>query len=281
VQIEFYLATADPLGRATSGIVRKQTARNGWMADDKMKRSSTGGDDAWDSKSYLNIWIVNLIGGSGYSSVPGSAAETDGIVINFGAFGTINTAAPFNMGRTAVHEVGHWLGLKHIWGDASCGDDGVEDTPTQSFFTTGCPSGFRSSCNNGTAGDMYMNYMDYTNDNCMNLFTEGQRNRMRSLFAAGGPRASLLQSKGLNEPWLNESPALPVALLYPNPAREEITIQVGSASLGKRIHLYNSQGQLLKVETVVSMLQIINITNLKAGVYFLKGEGYLQRFIKL
>src|ERR1043165_4981181 len=100
------------------------------------------------------------------------------------------------MGRTAVHEVGHWLGLKHIWGDAACGDDLVEDTPPQGWYTQGCPTGFHSSCNNGVMGDMYMNYMDYTSDACMNLFTAGQKQRMRALFATGGARASLLQSKG-------------------------------------------------------------------------------------
>jgi hypothetical protein len=281
MQIEFFLATADPLGRATTGIIRKQVSRNGWMADDKMKHVSEGGVNGWDPKSYLNIWIVNLVGGSGYSSVPGSAPENDGVVINFNAFGTINTTAPFNMSRTAVHEVGHWLGLKHIWGDSSCGDDGVDDTPQQSFFTQGCPTGVRSSCNN--TGDMYMNFMDYTNDACMNLFTEGQRSRMRLQFAAGGRRASLLQSKGLNAPWLQEAP-LPVsatAALYPNPAQDYVIIQVSNALVGTKLSLFNSQGILQKAETILSTHQTIAITDLKPGVYFLKGEGYAERFIKL
>ena len=280
VQVEFSLATADPFGRATGGITRKQVSRSGWMADDKMKHGADGGVNGWDPKSYLNIWIVNLIGGSGYSSVPGSGMENDGVVIHFASFGTINTAAPFNMGRTAVHEVGHWLGLKHIWGDAQCGDDGVNDTPQQGFFTQGCPTGTRSSCNN--TGDMYMNFMDYTNDACMNLFTEGQRSRMRMQFAAGGWRASLLQSRGLNAPWLQEAP-LPVSstVLFPNPAQDKITIQIGSDFVGKKLSLYNSQGLLQKVETILSVQQTITIADLKPGVYFLKGEGFVQRFIKL
>jgi hypothetical protein len=281
VQIEFALATADPFGRATTGIERKKTSRNGWLSDDKMKHTTDGGMAGWDCKSYLNIWIVNLVGASGYASVPGSAPENDGVVINYSAFGTINTAAPFNLGRTAVHEVGHWLGLKHIWGDAPCGDDGVDDTPTQGFFTQGCPSGFRSSCNNGELGDMYMNFMDYTNDACMNLFTDGQRSRMRLLFAAGGPRASLLQSKGLNTPWLQEMPLASSSALYPNPASETITIQVSSEMLGKRIGIFNSQGQLQKAETILSLQQTIPLSGYKAGVYFLKGEGYSQKFVKL
>ena len=97
-----------------------------------------------------------------------------------------------------MHEVGHWLGLKHIWGDTYCGDDLIEDTPLQGNFTPGCPTGFRTSCSNGTTGDMYMNYMDFTNDACLNLFTEGQKEKMLSLFTAGGPRNSILSSKGLS-----------------------------------------------------------------------------------
>lgn len=283
VQIEFYLATADVWGRATTGIVRKWSTRSLWMADDKMKASATGGDDPWDCKSYLNIWIVDLVGGSGYASVPGTAPATDGVVINYRAFGSINTAAPFQLGRTAVHEVGHWLGLKHIWGDTPCGDDGIADTPQQGFFTKGCPSGFRSSCNNGETGDMYMNYMDYTDDACMNLFTIGQRTRMRSLFAAGGPRATLLLSKALNEAWVQESPAVNTAMaaLYPNPASTRITVAFTSAMLGKNVHVYNAQGQLQKTETVVSLQQVMDVSKLPSGVYFVKGEGYLQKFSKL
>ena len=284
VQIEFALATADPSGKATSGIERKASSRMGWLSDDKAKHASEGGLNAWDSKSYLNIWIVNLIGASGYSSVPGCAAENDGVIINYAAFGTINTSGPFDMGRTAVHEVGHWLGLKHIWGDASCGDDGIDDTPVQGFFTKGCPSGFRSTCSNGEQGDMYMNFMDYTNDACMNLFTLGQKERMRSLFVQGGPRASILQSKGLREPWLAESP-LPVvsgsASLYPNPATDKINLQVETTMIGISLSILNSNGQLVKRETVLSQQQTINISDLQAGVYFLKGEAFSQKLVKL
>lgn len=282
VKIEFYLARTDPRGRATTGINRKYTSRMGWAPDDKIKSSAQGGIDAWDSKSYLNIWIGNLIGASGYATVPGSAAATDGIVISVTAFGTVNTAAPFNLGRTAVHEVGHWLGLKHIWGDTQCGDDAVEDTPQQGYFTKGCPTTFRSSCDNGEWGDMYMNYMDYTNDACMNLFTAGQRWRMRAAFAEGGPRASLLQSKGLREPYLQES-SLPVAegVIYPNPAADKITLVVNSAMVGKKVSLYSSNGHLQQVETIQSVQQTINIASLKPGLYFLLGEGFRQKFVKL
>ena len=204
------------------------------------------------------------------------------MVIQYNAFGTIHTAAPFNLGRTAVHEVGHWLGLKHIWGDQTCGDDGVNDTPQQGFFTKGCPSDQRSSCNNGPAGDMFMNYMDYTNDDCMNLFTLGQRQRMRAAFAKGGPRASFLQSRGLQEPWTTEA-LLPLteAALYPNPAQDRLTLQTENEQVGKTVNFLNSHGQIIRVERITSPQQTFSVQQLKPGVYFLKGEGFLHKFIKL
>ncbi|MBB1282884.1 T9SS type A sorting domain-containing protein [Flavisolibacter sp. BT320] len=282
VMIEFYLAKSDPRGRATTGINRKYTSRGGWAPDDKIKLSAQGGLDGWNSKQYLNIWIGNIIGSSGYATVPGSAAATDGIVINAAAFGTFNTVAPFHRGRTAVHEVGHWLGLKHIWGDTQCGDDAVDDTPRQGYFTKGCPTGFRTSCENGEQGDMYMNYMDYTNDDCMNLFTLGQRQRMRAAFAEGGPRASLLDSRGLQEPYLQESPVtLPETSLYPNPASDKVTVVVTEALVGKTINIYNHNGQLQQAVVVRSTQHTINIAALKPGLYFLRGENFLQKFIKL
>lgn len=281
-EIEFVLASADPSGRATNGIVRKQTNVKEWSMDDKIKLQSQGGDNAWDSRYYLNIWVGNMRT-LGYSSAPGSAAEKDGVVISYTAFGTINTSAPYNMGRTAVHEVGHWLGLKHIWGDTYCGDDAVEDTPKQGNFTAGCPSGFRTSCSNGTIGDMYMNYMDYTSDACINLFTNGQKSRMRYLFLPGGPRASLLQSKGLGDPWnstgetvAEETPAVESKLkVYPNPAQSDITLDLGTdhSWTGKELLIINTSGITVQKITITRSMQKINIAQLKPGIYFIQGSN--------
>jgi hypothetical protein len=186
------------------------------------------------------------------------------------------------MGRTAVHEAGHWLGLKHIWGDTQCGDDGVDDTPQQGFFTRGCPTELRNSCNNSATGDMFMNYMDYTNDDCMNLFTLGQRQRMRAAFSEGGRRVSLLQSRGLEEPWMTESPlALPPVAVYPNPATTSITLQTDAALLQKNVTLLSSQGQVIRIERILSPQHTIHLQALKPGVYFLKGENFLHKFVKL
>lgn len=200
-EIEFCLATRDPNGNSTNGIIRKQTSSTSFSTNDNVKRTANGGDDAWPSSSYLNLWVCNLSGGTlGYAQFPGGAAATDGVVINYTAFGTIGTAAsPYNKGRTATHEVGHWLNLYHIWGDdgTSCnGSDNVNDTPNQADQHYGCPNFPQVSCSNGPNGDMFMNYMDYTDDACMYMFTAGQKARSSALFATGGSRASLLNSLG-------------------------------------------------------------------------------------
>lgn len=289
VQIEFALATADPKGRPTNGIVRRQTSFAYWKSDDKIKHTLQGGDDAWDSRYYLNIWVGNLQSSLGYSTLPGGSAEVDGVVIAASAFGTVNVGGNYNLGRTAVHEIGHWLGLKHIWGDYYCGDDLVDDTPKQGNFTPGCPTGFRSSCSNGTTGDMYMNYMDYTGDACLNLFTEGQKARMRSLFNEGGPRNSLLYSKGLNQPWVAAAPAeaMPVTAskLYPNPATDELVLNLGEAWIGSKVQLTNANGAVLATLTITSKTQKIDISGLKAAMYFVHGESgatkLREKFVKL
>ncbi|GAA4751621.1 M43 family zinc metalloprotease [Flavisolibacter ginsenosidimutans] len=285
VGIEFYLATADPKGHATNGIVRKYTSTVNWLSNDKIKSSSTNGDDAWDSKSYLNIWVGNLIGGAGYSSAPGGDAGKDGIVINTAAFGTIDRGGNYSMGRAAVHEVGHWLGLKHIWGDAQCGDDGIGDTPPQGGYTLNCPSGFRSTCSNGETGDMYMNYMDYTADACMNLFTQGQKKKMRASFDANGPRAAMLQSKGLREPWLEEAARIdgvtPSGAVFPNPASNEISLNLGTASVGKTIRIFNANGVQVHIFQLTTAVQKLNLSSFRTGVYFIATDGFSQRFIKL
>lgn len=294
VEIEFHLATADKNGVATTGIVRKQTGVPAFGMDDKIKFSTQGGDDAWDAKSYLNIWIGNTRRLLGYATLPGADAAVDGLVINYTAFGTIKTAAPYNLGRTAVHEVGHWLGLSHIWGDEACGDDGIDDTPVQSGYTSGCPTGLRSSCSNGPDGDMYMNYMDFTNDACMNLFTQGQKQRMRAQFAAGGARYPLLASAGLNTPWVEAVPVAekdtivqpPFFNVYPNPAKNEVVLQCrNSETYSGVLYLVNTSGVAVQKITVVSGMQKVNLTGIKPGLYFLHGHlnntKIHQKLIKL
>ncbi|GAA4273296.1 zinc metalloprotease [Aquimarina gracilis] len=171
-------------------IIRVASTRTDWGTNDQMKFSSNGGSNVIDPSKKLNIWVCNIGGGVlGYAQFPGDDPKTDGIVISPQFFGTMGSAtAPFDKGRTTTHEVGHWLNLRHIWGDGNCSqDDFVDDTPLSDGPNFGCPSYPTVRCN---TNDMTMNYMDYTDDVCMHMFTEGQKNRMRAVFAEEGPRES-------------------------------------------------------------------------------------------
>ncbi|MCB2376429.1 GEVED domain-containing protein [Hymenobacter sp. BT635] len=214
--LQFVLAKRDPNGNATTGIERKATTKTSWGTADAMKSTSTGGLNAWPASQYLNLWVCNIGGGIlGYAQFPGGAASTDGVVIGPNYFGrTGYLSAPFNLGRTGTHEVGHWLNLRHIWGDANCGNDLVSDTPTQQTSNGGCPSFPRRTCGNTTNGDMFMNYMDYTDDACMYMFSTGQSSRMGALFASGGSRASLLTSLGGTAPGTGGGGTTPTPVTY-------------------------------------------------------------------
>jgi hypothetical protein len=158
-------------------------------------RTVLGGHDIWDRDKYLNIWICNLYFTGGYATFPGGNAANDGVVIKYTIFGTIGAVVPgMTKGRIATHEIGHWINLRHIWGDSYCGDDFVDDTPTQQAANGGCLTFPHVTCNNGPNGDMFMNYMDYTSDSCKNIYTIGQSARMNA--AINSYRVSLLTSNG-------------------------------------------------------------------------------------
>ena len=191
--VEFFLATADPDGGQTNGITRTQTNQTSFTTDDAVKSNASGGADPWPSDKYLNLWVCTLANQLlGYAQFPGGPVATDGVVILNTAFGTTGTAAPpFNLGRTATHEVGHWLNLNHIWGDTNdcSGTDHVDDTPNAQLPNFGKPTFPHVSCNNGPNGDMFMNYMDYVDDSSMIMFTNGQVARMQATLS--GPRSSI------------------------------------------------------------------------------------------
>jgi hypothetical protein len=292
--IEFQLAISDPQRRSTTGIVRKYTPITTWQADDKMKFSNQMGDDAWDPASYLNIWVCNLDRVAGYSSLPGGDPAKDGVVLGIPVFGTINVMAGYEMGKTAVHEIGHWLNLKHIWGDNYCGDDGVADTPKQAGYNIECPNTVNVTCGNGPYGDMYMNYMDLTNDRCMNLFTLGQKARMRNLFVPGAPRYKLLASTGLQPPLIaaiplpEEDPRWLHPKLFPNPATNYFTLDLtyDPRWLGKEIRIINGAGRVVLQQTITNKISTIDISKLPGAIYFIAakkddGESMVIKFIKL
>ena len=264
MDIQFCLATVDPTGAPTSGIERKSTTTASFGTNnDPIKfgtlSSTSGGLNAWPASQYLNIWVGNLSGGVlGYAQFPGGVASTDGVVLHFSTVGSVsspNTAgAPYNLGRTATHEVGHWLNLRHIWGDANCGNDLVADTPTQQTSNFGCPAFPKVTCSNGPNGDMFMNYMDYTDDACMYMFTNGQVTRSQALFAAGGARVSLLSSTACGAPlacgtpsslnataitstsatlgWSAVAGATSYSIQYTNPAGASTTVSSTTNSVG-------------------------------------------------
>lgn len=236
-QILFCLAQRDPNGNPTTGITRTSTsitAFNG-SADQRIFFTAQGGHDIWDRDRYLNIYTCNLGGGLlGYAQFPGGNPQTDGTVNLFSAFGTVGVVnPPYDKGRTVTHEVGHWLNLFHIWGDEpDCNqDDQVADTPLQGPENVGCPTFPKTdACQPVSPGVMFMNYMDYSNDACMNLFTQGQSTRMNA--ALNGPRASLLTSNGCIPigitPISTEIPSgFSLQQNYPNPFNPVTAIEFG------------------------------------------------------
>ena len=175
-------------------VTRTKTAETGFTFDDKVKKAATGGIAPFQPDTHLNLWVCPLTGGLlGYAQFPGGPPLTDGVVINVSAFGTIGTAQnPFDKGRTATHEIGHYFNLRHIWGDTpDCsGSDMVADTPNCAGPNSGMPVFPVVTCNNGPNGDMFMNYMDYTDDAGMFMFTAQQVLRMRAALETS--RAGLM-----------------------------------------------------------------------------------------
>ena len=193
-QVSFHLAKIDQTGAPTTGITRKKVTATSFSADDSMKSAARGGVDPWDPNRYLNLWVCPLEGGLlGYAQFPeGGPLETDGVVITTLGFGVGGAAtAPFDLGRTATHEIGHYLGLFHIFGNSAaptCADsDEVADTPNQLGPNFGTPSFPTFSCPNEPNGDMFMNYMDYVDDVAMVMFSKEQVARMHAAIAVSRP----------------------------------------------------------------------------------------------
>lgn len=275
-EIQFVLAKRDPNGNPTNGITRTQTRTKSFSANDAIKFTSQGGRDAWNTTQYLNFWTAPKLMSQGqqllgYGQFPGGARNTDGVVMAYAAFGS-RAKCPsgvyyqgYDLGRTTTHEIGHNFNLRHIWGDASCGNDLVTDTPTQQGPSSGCPSFPRITCSNGT-GDMTMNYMDYSNDNCMNMFTIGQKGRMDATLVPGGYHYELTTSLGGVAPTAIASGAgagataeasltdgntartltAGPATVFPNPVTGEMNVSYNvAAESAVKIEIYNLMGALV------------------------------------
>ena len=225
-KFKFMLAKLDPNGNPTSGITRTPTNKPGFsLYTDDVKYRSAGGHDAWNALWYLNIWVCNLSypwGLMGYAQYPDqldTKPYTDGVVISYLYFGKDNLFDPdYDKGRTTTHEVGHWLNLYHIWGDEdNCtATDFVDDTPNQFLDTSGCPSFPKTDkCTPSSPGIMFMNYMDYSFDACMNIFTKGQVDRMLALFdtQTGIRRDMLINAHCLTNPPVNFTGAISTPII--------------------------------------------------------------------
>ena len=203
----------------------------------------------------------------------------------------------YSKGRTAVHEIGHWLNLKHLWGANECGSDEVADTPPQRTYNQGCPSfpKINKSCGDGDlVGEMFMNFMDFTDDACMLMFTSGQVSRMRNLFETGGVRESIMHSLALGEPWnsssnivispANDPSAVQISVhAFPNPAREQIQLDSkGSGLAGKTYTVFSVDGKTMSKGILNGENPKIRIESLPKGMFFIKIGGVNQaiRFIK-
>ena len=285
-EIEFCLAQQDPNGNATTGITRTLSSMPhfGVTNRDDIKYTADGGKDNWDPTQYLNFWTFkadpawSILGFATFPSDLATDPDLDGVAQIYNATGIHPDNKPDNnLGRTATHEVGHWLNLHHIWGDEACGDDFCADTPEHEGENYGCPTFPHrpyNTCTPGTYenGEMYMNYMDYVNDNCMVMFTLNQSDRMDA--ALFGARSGLLTSDGCSTPQgiysLNKSIDVN---LYPNPSKgsffidlqsdvlEDISITVNNV-LGEIVYQYNKQN-VVKLDNFR-----IDINNKSNGIYF-------------
>jgi len=219
VEIEFCMAQTDPNGNPTDGIDRVNLGTAAW--DQAGVEGTLKPNTIWNPDNYLNMWTArftgDLNGVLGYAQFPsnsgltglaanGGAATTDGVIMGYNAFGSSDIypagvyAAPYDKGRTATHEVGHWLGLRHIWGDGNCTvDDFCADTPVAGAANFGCPTG-TDSCPTNAGNDMIENYMDYTDDTCMNIFTQNQKDRMVTVLSVATRRATLAASTACQAP---------------------------------------------------------------------------------
>ena len=285
--IEFCLASRDPDGNATNGITRTYTDSITFVGGGNEKFTATGGKDNWDPTSYLNLWVCNLDGSGGtlgYAAFPSELStypEEDGVVIRYEAFGNIGTAGTGgftanDLGRTATHEVGHWLNLRHIWGDEACGDDFCADTPEHEGDNNGCPTFPHRPYNNCTTGtyengEMYMNYMDYVDDYCMVMFTFDQSDRMDA--ALFGPRAGLLTSLGCSTPSSVGEISLDNSVeIYPNPSTGILTINASNLNTDNlSIIVYDLLGsEIYEFKNINTFPFKIDLNQLSNGIYYFK-----------
>lgn len=297
-RIRFVMAAVDPDGNPTTGITRTQTntasfgSFNIFFGDfsdvEKVKSTAEGGHDAWDQAHYLNIWVCDMsVNGNalllGYATPPadlpnwpgGAGIEDlgDGVVLQYQVVGSNNPIGLPGydiLGRTASHEVGHYLGLRHIWGDEDdcSGSDGIDDTPGAAGASQQDCDEAKNTCMDNIAGtnlhDMIENFMDYSAETCQNSFTKGQRDLMEGVL--GDQRWDLVH----DNPALGVTENVALFSCYPNPTADHLTIS--SANQMQRLNVYDLDGRKLLTQTLTGTTTSIELNSLTSGVYILQVE---------
>jgi hypothetical protein len=322
-EIEFVLASKNPQGNTTNGITRTYTALpyfgydigggNGLDMDslERMKVTARGGIDAWPTDKYLNIWVGDFrynstdedAGLQGYATPPNNPYPPnnwtpippyiDGVAMHFQAIGSNNATryvpAYVASGIYTVHEVGHYLGLRHIWGEGNtncdtAGDDGINDTPFQATSSDieeyACPSPDQNTCGAGVAGDLpdlWENYMDYGADSCRVMFTHGQVSLMH--YVLDNQRMSLV-----NQP--TDIVTVPVMqngfTIYPQPASDRVSVSISNPI--NHLRIMNMAGQtVMELHGKGADQKSYNISALPSGLYIMLAESnhvaYAQRMV--
>lgn len=291
----FCLAQTDTNGNPTNGIERRNTTSSSFSTNDNVKRYANGGLDPWDPSRYLNIWVCNLSGGVlGYGEFPtATISPTYGLVIQYNAFGRVGTLQPsYNLGRTTVHEICHCFRLSHIWGDdfGTCtGTDFCGDTPNQGSENYGCPTfPLYDNCATSGNGVQFMNYMDYCDDICLNMFTNQQSLRMLNAMSSYKP--TLLTSTACQSPTagISELDKVFNFSVYPNPSNGNFDIDLfllPSIIGDLKLTVTDRLGRMVRSEMLVQpagRIHPLDLTREAEGVYFLKlSNSEVNRTVRL
>lgn len=276
MNVQFCLAQRMPDGiTPTNGIVRVPTSTvsfqlpSSFAVPDPVKHSNTGGNDAWDTNTYINIWICNLNGATGYSAPPGFFLPADeGIVCHYQYTGNSNNS-PYGLGRLIVHEMGHFFSLRHVWGDdgGGCtGTDYVSDTPDQSDYSANCPVfPLTDICSPNWPGVMFMNYMDYSDDQCKNMFSAGQVMVMTNCLTQLRP--GLVNSAGCQPPATSivthEAEKFLVTV-----RQQDLFIQSLECKI-EQIRIFNASGQVVIQQNQIGKQEISIRTEVLNGLSIL------------